>query len=1063
MGVVYRARDPRLQREIAIKVLPPRFARSPSWLARFRREAQLLAAVNHPNIATIHSLESDGDVQFLTMELVPGEPLSDRIARGPLPIGEVLAIGRQIAAALEAAHKRGVIHRDLKPLNVRVAPDGSAKVLDFGLAKVVDRPSDADAEEAASSTEWDEGDPGSLDATLPGSLLGTPGYMSPEQARGENADERSDVWAFGSTIFECLTGRSPVPGSSSTERLAAMSDLTVDWDALPAETPPPLRWVLERALTADKGARLATCTEARQAIEEEIARRTFASVGVREVERRPGAPSNLPRQLSSFIGREREISETARLVLDNPLVTLVGAGGSGKTRLAFEVARRLPASFPDGVLWVELASIADATRVPQALAGALGLTDQPGRHVTDVIVDHLTGKALLLLFDNCEHLVAACGDLIYAVLGSSANLRVLVTSREALGVTGEHIYHVPPLALPDDAALSLEALLENESVRLFVERARTARPGFTLAEASASAVVRICRRLDGIPLAIELAAARAKALPVEEIADRLGARFRLLTGGTRTALPHHQTLRALIDWSHDHLAEKERTLFRRLSVFSGGWTLDAGETICAGDGVEEWEILDLITHLVDKSLVEMDLDRGEELGRARYRTLETIREYARDRLAEAEEEAAYRARHRSHFLGLAQVADAKLTGPEQATWLRRLASEHENLRAALSTDGAGADVPASLRLAGVLGRYWYMRSRWSEGRKVYADLFGRLGAPGGTADEANALNWAGILAKLQGDYAQAKSHLERSLEIRRALNDPVAVAASLNNLGTVVKDEGDLARARRLHEESLAIRRRVGDRDAISVSLHNLGLVAQLQEDYPGARAFLEESLAICRDVGDRSGVAASLSNLGVLAEAHGDRVEALAYLQECLAIRRDIGDRWGAAVALHNLARLEEDRDAYDAARGFYEDSLSILRDIGDRSGTMSSLQKLGMLAEKRGDVTEAASCYRESLTIARELNDRARMASLLSSFGVLAATVGDIGRAARLLAAAESAREEIGARPSPEEHGPIEDAKAKLRREMGEVAFATHWEAGRALSTQAAVLVALLNPESP
>jgi non-specific serine/threonine protein kinase len=614
--------------------------------------------------------------------------------------------------------------------------------------------------------------------------------------------------------------------------------------------------------------------------------------------------------------------------------------------------------------------------------------------------------------------------------------------------------------LPDDAARSPEDLRENESIRLFVERACAVRPGFALADANASAVARICRRLDGIPLAIELAAARVKALPVEEIADRLGARFRLLTGGTRTSLPHHQTLRALIDWSHDHLAEKERTLFRRLSVFSGGWTLDAGEAICAGDGVEEWEVLDLITHLVDKSLVEMDLDRGEKLGRARYRTLETIREYARDRLAEAEEERAYRSRHHAYFLALAEEADTRLTGPEQGTWLRRLGAEHENLRAALSTDGATRDPRLALRLAGVLGRYWYMSARWSEGRQVYSALFSRLDAFAGTADEANALNWAGNLAKLQGDYVEAKNHLERSLEIRRDLNDPIGVAASLNNLGAVAKDQGDFARARELHGESLAIRRRVGDRDAISVSLHNLGLVAQLQGDYAGARAFLEESLAICRDVGDPSGVAAALSNLGVLAEAHDDFAQALAYLEECLTIRREMGDRWGIAVALHNLARLAERREAYDAARESYEESAAILRDIGDRSGTTSSLQKLGMLAARRGDVAAAAAYYRESLTIARELNDRARMASLLSSFGLLAARMGDAARAARLLAAAESTREEIDARPAPEERRPIETAKARLQQEMGDTRFAAEWESGREISTQAAVAVALAGP---
>ncbi|MBM3459804.1 MAG: tetratricopeptide repeat protein, partial [Armatimonadetes bacterium] len=566
----------------------------------------------------------------------------------------------------------------------------------------------------------------------------------------------------------------------------------------------------------------------------------------------PELKHNLPQQVTSFIGREKEIAEVRRLFGTTRLLTLTGAGGCGKTRLALQAAADLLDGSGDagthgsGCWLVELAALADPGLVPRTAASALGLREEPGRPILQTLTDHLKGKHLLLFLDNCEHLLDACARLADTLLRSCPRVLLLATSREPLGIAGETAFRVPSLSVPDPEGLrgaTPERLSPYESVRLFIERARQVQPGFQVTNRSAPALASVCHRLDGIPLALELAAARVRSLTVEELNQRLDQRFRLLTGGSRTALPRLQTLRALIDWSYDLLSAAEQALLCRLSVFAGGWTLDAAEQVCTGEGVEAWEVLDLLTGLADKSMVVA----AEQEGATRYRLLETVRQYGQDRLRERDEEAAWRDRHLAHYLALAEEAAPELTGREQAAWLVRLETEHDNLRAALEWSGeTGGGAESGVRLAGALWRFWEMHGHFTEGREWLARV---LDAGAGTAPvvRAEALNGAGNLANDQGDYAAARAFHQESLAIRRGLGDRRGIAGSLNNLGNVACDQSDYGAARALLEESLAIKRELGDQRGIAGSLGNLGRTVVEQGDYAAARALQEESLAIGR------------------------------------------------------------------------------------------------------------------------------------------------------------------------------------------------------------------------
>ena len=627
-------------------------------------------------------------------------------------------------------------------------------------------------------------------------------------------------------------------------------------------------------------------------------------------------PSNLPSPLTSFIGRQLEIAEIKRLLATTRLVTLTGAGGSGKTRLAFQIGTDALHEYPDGVWAVEFAPLSDRDLVPQAAASALGIPEQPGRSLTESLVHYLRGRSALLLFDNCEHLVSACAALADDLLRGCPAVRIVATSREGLRVPGELTYLVPPLSLPDsNRPPQVESLMEHEATRLFAARAAFNRPGFAVTEGNASSVAHVCRRLDGMPLAIELAAARVRVLTVEQIAARLDDRFRLLTGGSRTALPRQQTLRAAMDWSYDLLAERERTLLRRLSVFAGGWTFEAAQTICPGDGVEAADYLDLLTSLVDKSLVLAEIRNGD----SQYRLLETVRQYGRDKLHEAGESVAVQRRHLGWYLKLARRAEAELLGPQQVAWIERLDAEHDNLRVALEWSVAQArDADAGMRLAGALQWFWFIRGYWSEGRR-WLEAALALKRKALSSGLIRAIHGAARLARFQGDYDRARALSEEGLAVSRRLEDREGRVSFLISLGAVELHQGDYARAAVAFEESLVLSRALGDKGLISTALTDLGVVARIEGDFERAEALLAESLALSRDVGGKWQIALSLHSLGMVAFRRSDYDRATGLYAESLVLATQVRDRWVVDDCLDGLA-------AVACARGHYEHAARML-----------------------------------------------------------------------------------------------------------------------------------------
>jgi predicted ATPase/class 3 adenylate cyclase len=728
-------------------------------------------------------------------------------------------------------------------------------------------------------------------------------------------------------------------------------------------------------------------------------------------------PHNLPVQLTSFIGREREISEVKALLSTARLLTLTGAGGAGKTRLALQVAADLvDDEFGDGVWLAEFAALADPALVPQTVAASLGLREHSERAILPILTDFLQFKHVLLVMDNCEHVVAECARLTDHLLRASPDIRILATSQTTLGVPGEVAYGVPPFALPDPRpAPSVEHLSQFEAVRLFVERARLNRPGFAVTSDNAAAVAQVVHQLDGIPLAIELAAARAKVMSVQQISERLEDRFRLLSTGGRTAAPRHQTLKAAMDWSYDLLAEPERTLLRRLVVFAGGWTLEAAEAICAGGDVESSQVLDLLAGLVDRSLALVEEVSG---GAIRYRLLETVRLYGRERLRASREEERTRTRHRDWFLVLAEQAEGHLQGPEAPAWLDRLETEHDNLRVALEwCKMVEGDAEYWLRLAGALWRFWDMRGYWSEGR---AWLDGALAQTAGmsTPGRLKVIIAVAYLASFQGDYDRAVALSEESLDLSQRLGDTRGTVSCLNILGMDACRLEKYDRAAELGKESLVLSQEVGDWWGAFEARVVLAVVARAQGDFERASTLLEEIVLRIRQVGDKWRLAVALNYLGLVKRELGDYARATALLEETLALAQELGDKWGVAFAQSNLAIVAWYREDYPQAADRFAKSLRLRVEVGEKRGIVTSL--LGLAA--------------------------------------VAAAQGDAERAAMLFSAAEVLREAIGVPLPPFIRSNFEQHVADTRAALGEGRFVEIWAKGRTLTLDAAIAYALM-----
>ncbi len=950
MGEVWLASHILLDEPRAIKLMLGAYVADVSLRQRFvQGEARnSLRLERHPGLVRVYELGLHEEVPFIVMEYIEGGPQGSNLKEfirntGKLSLEQIRDIINTLASALDMAHAQGLIHRDIKPANILIDKQGQPKLGDFGLTKDLDS---------------------GVELTSAGFSSGTPAYMSPEQAQGRS-EKASDVYSLGCVLYEMLTGRPPFSGTSAT--------LLMQHAATP---PPPLRKyepnipteveaVVLRALSkrpqdrySSAGAMAQAYAKALKIVEDtehsETVVLSSSSSGMpsmRTASQGRGTtppsnndnpsgpldttenpttpvpfkvvtpppvtpPHNLPTQPTSFVGREAELTQAKSLLKSTRLLTLTGAGGTGKTRLSVELAGQVMTDYPDGVWLLELAPLGDATALQQEMAQVLGIKEEQSRPLLTTLADYLREKKVLLVLDNCEHLLDASARIADRLLKSCPQVCILATSREGLAIGGETTWRVPSLSMPDPNNLpDLPALTQFEAVKLFIDRALAALPNFTVTNQNAPALAQLCHQLDGIPLALELAAARIKSMTVEQISSRLDQRFRLLTGGSRAALPRQQTLKALIDWSYELLTDLEKTLLARITVFSGGWALETAEAVCPGefDGGEilDFDVTDGLAQLVNKSLVLAD----EHNGAVRYRMLESIRQYGRDKLTASGEEAAFQAKHCAYFLEIAEQAEPQLTGAEQSGWMTRLEQEHDNMRAALTWTLEGPDkaqqIETALRLCGGLWNFWVMRSYLSEGRKWLeaaleaADFSGKPEYRTGPI-RAKVLKVLGTVANQQAEYAAAQVYWEQSLILHRELGDKRGIASLLNNLGIVAHlGYADYPTARARFEECLAQFRELNELRPVCAVLNNLGLAALDQGDLAGARQYLEEALTIARSLDHKWSIGLTLSTIGSVALEQGDYEAAAAFLKESLVITNETGARKIAVYSMEFMAGL--------------------------------------------------------------------------------------------------------------------------------------------------------------
>jgi predicted ATPase/DNA-binding SARP family transcriptional activator len=741
--------------------------------------------------------------------------------------------------------------------------------------------------------------------------------------------------------------------------------------------------------------------------------------------RHPPLRSNLPQPTASLIGREQETAHLSQLLEAHRLVTLTGSGGVGKTSLALHVAGDLQAAFEDGAWWVDLEPVADEAFVSQTVAETLGVREAPGGSTTQALAERLRDRHLLLVLDNCEHLVVSVAPLAQTLLRSAPRLHLLVTSQQALGLPGEIAWRIPSLATPRaespqdlaDAATLPEfpaSLRDCPSVNLFIERAQAALPSFELTAANAGDVAAICRRVDGIPLAIELAAARTRTLTPRQITARLDDALALLARPIPGGGARHQTLRATIEWSHGLLSAREQTVLRRLAVFAGGFTLDAAEAVCSCDRIGSEQVLDLLAGLEDKSLLESTQIGGP----LRFRLHEIIRQHADGKLDESGEAERLRDRHLEHYARLVAQAEPYLAGPDQGAWLDRLEAEHDNLRAALEWSLAkGGGHGAGLEIAGGLLRFWTARGHFREGRRWTQALVEAAPASPPTRARLKALGAAGHLAYLQGDLAQARAHGEAALAGAQAL----------------------------------------GDQPAIAHITHRLGSVAHAQGDCSTAMRCFESSLALHREAGDRWGEAATLANLGLATGHYGDPAAARRLLEECLDLRRRLGDEAGIAYALNALGDVALSEGRIVEARSLNEEALRMSGRLGDKPGIARSLDSLAVIAAREGDGARARTLFGECLLLYRELGDKRAIAGALDHLAGLLAGEGQAHAATQLMAAAAAQREAIGAVLPPSAREAYDRELALVSAALGDESFRAASTLGRAMTSEQAVRRAL------
>jgi predicted ATPase len=1008
MGIVYEAEHALLGRKAAIKSLLRELADNEEYKARFIRESQLVAAIDHPNIIPIYDAGESGGSAYIAMRYVPGVDLAELLRRRvQLPPHEALTILDQAGAALDAAHTRGLVHRDVKPGNILIEETtGRIYLTDFGIAK----------------------EQGRSNLTRAGFFLGTVDYAAPEQIEGHELTGAADRYAFGCVLFECLTGRRPFELASD---LAVMRAHVLDppprVTAVHPELPDALDAVVERALAKEPEARFESCRALIEAARLAVAEahggapgpvaEAVAPVPVARPRARPAALTNIPAQASPLFGRERELAELVALLRDGSvrLVTVTGFGGTGKTRLSLEAATTVAGDF-ERVYLVDLSAVEDAEHVPVAIAQALG-AEAADAQALEAIRDAIGSARVLLVLDLAH--VLPLGPLVTELLECLPTLTVLVASQAPLRARAEHEYLVQPLELPaavDPADLG--ALAASPAVALFVHRAGAARSGFELTEENAAAVADICSRLDGIPLAIELAAARVKLLPPQALRDRLERRLDLLTGGAADLPARQRTMRGAIDWTFGLLEEPDQAMLARLGVFVGGCSFEGAEAVAGIPfGLDLGAVMDGLASLVDKGLVRQ---REAADGEPRFSMLGTIREYALDRLEERGEAGEVRQRHAQRFLELAETAEPELAGPNQATWLPKLDEEAGNLRSAMAWSLESGRTEVALRLGGALIRFWSISGLMAEGReRLAAALDARADVP--RPVRAKAEFAAGYAALGLGEFAEAEAHFTVSLDL--AAGDPAAEAAARAQLAWIAAlhatDGGGPALD--LATRSLDQARAVDDKRTASGALHSLAELALQRGETDAAVSLMEEALTLRRGLGDSRLVANSLLVLARARLGAAEPARALPLLEEGRAIAEGIGDGWSLSLALAGLGRLRLLEDAPADARGLFQEAL-------------------GLAATRR---------------------DKRAVAECLQGLGSALALLDDAATGIRLLGAADAVLESIGAPLGVAERRVDDRVRPLLRSRLG-ADFDVHLAGGRGLTLDQALALALPAPKT-
>ena len=1043
---VYLGEHIHLKSRAALKVLHTHLTDKEA--EHFQQEAQTIAALAHPSIVRVLDYDVQDSVPFLVMDYAPNGSLRQRHPPGEVvPLAQIVSYVRQVAAALQYAHEHKIVHRDVKPENMLVGRQQEVLLSDFGIATVAHSTSSLSAEAA----------------------VGTIAYMAPEQIQ-DQPRPASDQYALGVTVYEWLCGARPFSGSFTalvTHHL---------W-----QPPPPLQGrapvitaeveqVVLRALAKDLKQRFPSVVAFAEALEQASSRAELlapgaplpsappaystvtappgqasqatevmpqtdqegeaaspslasrASIAKRKGPRSAVKPAPLwrvPAIFTPLVGRKRDVA-AIEAMLTRPevrLLTLLGTGGIGKTRLALQVATQMRAFFADGVCFVELASTSDPALVPLIIEETLGIQQSVNLSIFKQVELFLRDKQLLLILDNFEQVVTAA-PLIEDLLSACPSLKIVVTSRAVLHLRAEYYYQVAPLSLPDlKRSSASEDLAHSAAIALFVQRALAVLPTFRFTRANAYTIAEICVQLDGLPLAIELAAARIRLLPPQALLSRLSQRFEVLTGGAVTQPTRQQTLRNTLKWSYDLLDANEQKLFRRLAVFAGGWTLEAVEALRYADHKtpDASAVLNAMASLVDKNLVLQVEREGTE---PRFEMLMTVREYGLDCLRECGEEEQIQRAHADYYLALAEEAEPHLRGAQQLPWLRRLDREQENLRAALGWLIAYEDVEKALRFSVALWWFWQTRGYWSEGRRWLKAVLALTGTGARKEMRARALSAAGELAAVQGDEPEARLLLSESVALYRELGDDSGLVLPLSTLGLVLVKQGDPAAGILLLEESITLCRKLGLKWELSRVLLRAASNAYRQGDLGQVTALTQESLALARELGDKILIAHALNTLGYATWLQGDPGQARALAEEGLMLRRELGDK--ALIT--------------------------------------SALETLGSIALSQDDLERATACFTEGLSVAQELGNQMFIAWHLMGLARVAVALAQMKRAAQLFGAAE-VRYDVNKDLSPNQRDDYERMISSVRAQLGEQAVAAAWTEGRTMTLEQM----LAAPESP